>query len=106
MQSDIPHRPTYMEIDLDALARNFHKLSSFVKPARVMPVVKANAYGHGLAACAKLLESVGAPTLGVACLEEGIELLTLVADPDHARLVRPHASSVAEFLTNSRDAEG
>src|SRR5262245_36801740 len=74
MQSPIPERPTFIEVDLDALARNFRRISDHVAPARVMPVVKANAYGHGLLPCARLLEAVGAHSLGVACLEEGIEL--------------------------------
>src|SRR5207237_3622827 len=43
-------------------------------PARVMPILKANAYGHGLEEVARLLEKVGAPMVGVAYLEEGIRL--------------------------------
>jgi alanine racemase len=40
----------------------------------VMPILKANAYGHGLVAVARKLESVGAPYVGVAYLEEGLRL--------------------------------
>jgi alanine racemase len=39
-----------------------------------MAVVKANAYGHGLVPCSKTLLEAGASALGVACVEEGIEL--------------------------------
>src|SRR4051812_22130586 len=39
-----------------------------------MPILKANAYGHGLVEVARLLERVGAPSLGVAYLEEAIRL--------------------------------
>ena len=39
-----------------------------------MPILKANAYGHGLVAVAQKLESIGAPYVGVAYLEEGLRL--------------------------------
>ncbi len=67
-------RPTVIDVDLDALAYNFHALKRHVAPARVMPVVKSNAYGHGLVPCAAHLEAEGAEMLGVALLEEGIQL--------------------------------
>jgi alanine racemase len=68
------HRPTFAEINLAALERNFIRVRDFVAPATVMPVVKANAYGHGLVECARRFERAGALVLGVAYLEEGLEL--------------------------------
>lgn len=41
---------------------------------RVMPILKANAYGHGLVPVGRLLDRIGAPMLGVAYLEEGMRL--------------------------------
>ena len=67
-------RPTYLEVDLDRLAANYRAIADHVAPARVMPILKANAYGHGLVEVGRLLERVGAPYLGVAYLEEGIRL--------------------------------
>lgn len=68
-------RPTWAEIDLDALASNFQLVRKVVGPGiGVMAVVKANAYGHGAVQCAKRLESAGADWFGVALPEEGIEL--------------------------------
>ena len=67
-------RPTYLEVDLECLAHNYRVLSEHVHPARVMPILKANAYGHGLCATAKKLEQIGAPYIGVAYLEEGLRL--------------------------------
>jgi alanine racemase len=67
-------RPTHLEIDLDLLAANYRAIAAFVAPARVMPILKANAYGHGLCEVARVLERIGAPTLGVAYLEEGLRL--------------------------------
>src|SRR5216117_3112791 len=41
-------RPTRIEVDLDVLAENYGAIAAHVAPARVMPILKANAYGHGL----------------------------------------------------------
>ncbi|HEV8441317.1 MAG TPA: alanine racemase [Methylomirabilota bacterium] len=67
-------RPTRIEVDLDALADNYRAIAAHVAPARVMPILKANAYGHGLVEVARMLEGLGAPCLGVAYLEEGRRL--------------------------------
>lgn len=70
-------RPTWVEIDLNNLAANFNKIKTRVSPAaRVMAIVKANAYGHGAVACARRLVSEDAEWFGVALPEEGIELRT------------------------------
>jgi alanine racemase len=69
------HRPTWAEINLDNLTANFHSIKQRVgSDVRVMPMVKADAYGHGAAICAKRLELEGADWFGVATPEEGIEL--------------------------------
>lgn len=69
------HRPTWAEINLDALAANFRTVKNQVGPdVNVMAVVKANAYGHGAVECAQRLEMEGADWFGVALPEEGIEL--------------------------------
>jgi alanine racemase len=67
-------RPTHLEIDLDRLAANYRTIAAHVAPARVMPILKANAYGHGLHEVARVLERIGAPYVGVAYLEEGLRL--------------------------------
>jgi alanine racemase len=67
-------RPTLVEVDINRLAENFHAIRKHVAPAKVMPILKANAYGHGLLRVAQLMESLGADTIGVAVLEEGILL--------------------------------
>lgn len=69
------HRPTWAEIDLDALASNFQFIRGIVgRDVNIMAVVKANAYGHGAAACAQRLAREGADWFAVALAEEGIEL--------------------------------
>ncbi|HEY6878465.1 MAG TPA: alanine racemase [Polyangiales bacterium] len=67
-------RPTHLEVDLRALARNYARIAARVAPARVMPVLKANAYGHGLVQVAQKLERAGAPYVAVAYLEEAMRL--------------------------------
>ena len=70
-------RPTWAEIDLDALAHNFRAIRERVGPGvRILAAVKANAYGHGAVECAKRLEREGVDWFGVALPEEGIELRT------------------------------
>src|SRR5437867_1830424 len=67
-------RPTIVEVRLARLSENFRAIRAAVKPAVVMPIVKANAYGHGLVAVAQYLVGLGATSLGVALLEEAIVL--------------------------------
>lgn len=65
-------RPTRAEIRLGALRRNFRRARELAGPGvKVMAVVKANAYGHGLVRVATELVAEGADYLGVAFLEEG-----------------------------------
>ena len=76
-ENTFARRPTWAEIDLNNLAANFKRVRQMVSPvARVMAVVKANAYGHGAVACAHRLADEGADWFGVALPEEGIELRT------------------------------
>src|ERR1041384_6390672 len=75
MSSSFVRRPTWAEIDLDHLAANFNRVRQRVSPvARVMAVIKANAYGHGAVPCARRLAREGADWFGVALPEEGFEL--------------------------------
>jgi len=68
-------RPTWAEIDLDALAANFQTVRRLVgSEVKVMAVVKADAYGHGAVGCARRLAVEEADWFGVALPEEGIEL--------------------------------
>lgn len=59
-------------IDLGAVRHNVRHLAETVAPARIMAVVKADAYGHGAAAVARAALEGGAEWLGVADLDEAI----------------------------------
>jgi alanine racemase len=66
-------RATWVEVNLTRLSQNFLAIQRHVTPAKVMIIVKANAYGHGLAEVVRQLSSK-ADYIGVAVLEEGILL--------------------------------
>ena len=63
-----------VEIDLDALRHNVRQLRDVAHPARVMAVVKADAYGHGLVPSALAALAGGAAALGVAQPTEALAL--------------------------------
>lgn len=65
-------RHTHITIDLPALAHNIQRVKNFAPNAKIMTMVKANAYGHGAIACLPALGQVDA--LGVACLDEAVAL--------------------------------
>lgn len=67
-------RPTVIEIDLGAIGANFAALQKLAGPAKVMAIVKANAYGHGMVPVVRHLETCGAKYFGVAYIEEAVEL--------------------------------
>jgi alanine racemase len=69
-------RPTYLEVDLDQLKTNLENIRAHVPPAKVMPMVKANAYGHGVDGVAPFIEPY-VDYFGVAIVEEGIHLREL-----------------------------
>lgn len=69
------NRPTRALVSLPNLANNFAIARGLVGPAvKIMGVVKANAYGHGILEVSRALLSLGAHSLGVALLEEGVYL--------------------------------
>ncbi len=66
---------TWAEIDLDSLTYNIHEIRRITNPsAKIMAVVKADAYGHGVREVAKTLIDEGADYLAVACVDEGKQL--------------------------------
>src|SRR5215208_5235840 len=69
-------RPTYLEVNLPQIQKNLEAIRAYVAPAKVMPMVKANAYGHGVDGVAPFIEPYG-DYFGVALAEEGIHLREL-----------------------------
>ena len=66
-------RPTYLEVNLSQLKQNLENIRAKVAPAKVLVVLKANAYGHGVDGVAPFIAPF-ADYIGVAIVEEGIHL--------------------------------
>ncbi len=68
-------RPTFAEIDLDALRFNFEQVKRLTgSTIKILAMVKADAYGHGAITISQELEKLGVDFLGVALCQEGVEL--------------------------------
>ena len=67
-------RPTHLRIDLDALEHNLGAVRRNIGETRIMAVLKADAYGHGLLVTARKFADLGIDFFGVAFPEEGVEL--------------------------------
>jgi alanine racemase len=84
-------RPSWVEVDLDAVRYNVSALARLIRPAQLCAVVKADAYGHGDVPVAEASLEAGATWLAVALLEEGIRLreagvsapILLLSEPAH-----------------------
>lgn len=92
---------TRLEISWDRLAKNFDLITRLAPRAQVLPMVKADAYGHGLLPVGRFLtEEVKVKAMGVATLAEGESLTqglpgftgrvyvfsdTMVTEPEHHR---------------------
>ncbi|MFO0722928.1 MAG: alanine racemase [Myxococcota bacterium] len=67
-------RPTVAFVDRGALRHNVTAVKRAAGERRLMAIVKANAYGHGLIETAQTFLAAGVDELGVAFLEEGVQL--------------------------------
>lgn len=67
---------TWAEINLDAISHNLRQIKSLVEPkgAKILAVVKDNAYGHGALEVAHIAENENVSMFGVATVEEAIHL--------------------------------
>jgi alanine racemase len=66
-------RPTHLEVNLNQLKQNLENIRAHVAPAKVLVVLKANAYGHGVDGVAPFIAPF-ADYIGVAIPEEGINI--------------------------------
>jgi len=71
---NIVYRPTWAEVDLEAIRHNFRQIKRFFPKMKIVAVVKADAYGHGLKAVAGLLDEEKVDVFGVSNVLEGIQL--------------------------------
>lgn len=69
------YRPTWAEINVNALKHNIKEIKQTLpEDCRIMAVVKANAYGHGMVQVAQTALESGASAIAVALIEEALEL--------------------------------
>ena len=78
-------RRVWVEVDLGKLKSNYTKIAAAVKPANVLCVMKANAYGLGVRPYATALASAGCTAFGVAEPFEALELLEALRETPTAR---------------------
>ena len=71
--TDVTTRPTYLKVDLPRLKQNLINIRKHVHPAKVMVLLKANAYGHGVDGVAPSLAPL-IDYIGVALVDEGVHL--------------------------------
>lgn len=67
-------RPTWAEVDLGALIDNYRLILDKVKPKKIIPVIKADAYGHGAIDVMRALIDEGVDYFAVSLLEEALAL--------------------------------
>lgn len=71
------HPKTWIEVSVSALRYNLHQAQEWAGQSRVIPVVKANAYGHGLALVVEALKGERVPFFAVDSIEEAREIASL-----------------------------
>jgi len=76
------YRPTWAEINLDNLWHNFQEAQKSLKLQTIIPVIKANAYGHDAIEVMKFLYQKGVRVAAVSLLEEALELRAVFDDID------------------------
>lgn len=96
---DTDRRWAWTEIDLSAIRHNTMVLKNHVgRGVRIMAVVKADAYGHGAVRCAKTALNSGAEYLGVATIDEAIELREALVNAPILVLSQPPATAIPLLL--------
>jgi len=75
-------RPAIANINIENLRQNYHLISSRAGSAKIMAVVKANAYGHGLDLISTALFEEGCRDFSVTDANEGRELRKLLPDAE------------------------
>lgn len=92
-------RWSWTEIDLNAVRHNVGVLKQQVnRGARIMAVVKADGYGHGAVRCAKTALNSGAEYLGVATIDEAIELREALVNAPILILSQPPLEAIPLLL--------
>ena len=93
-------RPTFATVHLDAIVNNYRLAGRLTPISKNIPVIKADAYGHGMVKVAKALEPE-APALGVAFMDEAVLLREAgIRKPILVLQGVSNASDIAEAAAN------
>ncbi len=89
----------WVEVNLDSIAHNVRQIKSILKPGtKLMGVVKADAYGHGVYTVSKTLLESGADSLAVAFIDEAVQLRKYGIDAPVLILGNSAESSVDDLM--------
>jgi alanine racemase len=91
-------RPTWVEVDLAAIAHNVRLLRGVAPDSRFMAVVKADGYGHGMLPIVTTALAAGADWLAVALVEEGVALRRAGVAAPILLLTEPPTAAIDELL--------
>ena len=92
-------RWAWTEIDLSAVRHNVKAFKAQLnRGVKLMCVVKADAYGHGAAQCAKAMQSVGADQFAVATVDEGVGLRCSGIESPILVLSEPPVTSIPDLV--------
>ncbi|MCL5047487.1 MAG: alanine racemase [Firmicutes bacterium] len=93
-------RNNWIEVDLDAYARNVKAMKRFIGNVKLCSVVKADAYGHGAVEISKTAVKNGADMLAVALVEEGIQLRESGIKAPILLLSEPARDAISEAIAH------
>lgn len=94
------HRPAWVSVDLDAIRANVRALVAAAAPAALLATVKADAYGHGAVPVARAALDAGASWLGVAFVEEALELRAAGIDAPILLLSEPPPAAASTVVAH------
>ena len=92
-------RPSWVEVDLDAVTHNVRLIAAEVAPATLCAVVKADGYGHGDIPVAEAAIAGGATSLAVALVAEAVRLRDAGIDAPILLLSEPPPEDAATIVT-------
>lgn len=92
-------RPTIMEVDKKEFLNNIEKIKSFVGDKEILPVIKANGYGTFINKQLDIIDNFN--IVGVAIVDEGIELRRIGYRKDILILNQPDIEEIDELIDNN-----
>ncbi len=88
---------TFCEINLNSFQHNIEAIRKIVGSSEILPIIKSNAYGHGIVPVSNKLHEIGINVLGVAWAEEG-KKIRLSGNPATIHIIVPPLNSDIETI--------